>query len=95
MKNIKKHTSFRLPDETLSKLKKIQSRYSEKLGIKLSQADIVVMLVKQEYDRLFNVKTIDDKPECPKCKGEESPHSVEKIKNNTWICHECRTEWND
>lgn len=52
MKNVKKHTSFRLPDETLKKMKIIQSRYSEKLGIKVSQADIVIMLVKQEYDRL-------------------------------------------
>mgnify|MGYP001340679711 CR=1 FL=1 len=52
MKNVKKHTSYRLPEETLNKLKKIQSIYSEKLGIKVSQADIIVLLVKQEYDRL-------------------------------------------
>mgnify|MGYP001500465592 CR=1 FL=1 len=52
MKNVKKHTSFRLKDETLKKLKIIQFRYSEKLGIKVSQADIVDKLVKDEYDRL-------------------------------------------
>lgn len=52
MKNTRKHTSFRLPFETLEKIKIIQSRYAEKLGIKISQADTIVMLVNQEFDRI-------------------------------------------
>jgi transposase-like protein len=58
---------------------------------KLMATDLIMEELKAE----FNVRTIDDKPECPNCKGEESPYSVEEIKNNTWRCHECHTEWND
>lgn len=32
-----------------------------------------------------------DKPECPKCQGEESPHSVEHEHGHKWKCHECGT----
>ncbi|WP_246096705.1 ribbon-helix-helix domain-containing protein [Paenibacillus sinopodophylli] len=30
-------------------------------------------------------------PQCPKCLGEESPHSVENIKYDIFKCHECHT----
>jgi ribosomal protein L37AE/L43A len=33
----------------------------------------------------------ENKPVCPKCKGEESPNSVESEGNNNWKCHECNT----
>lgn len=52
-----------------------------------------VQLVLEELKTEFNVQTVDDKPECPKCKGEESPHSVEKINDTTWKCYECHSEW--
>lgn len=31
------------------------------------------------------------KPMCTKCKGDESPHSVEPLDSPYWICHECLT----
>lgn len=32
-----------------------------------------------------------DKPQCLKCKGVESPHSIEKVDENYWKCFECGT----
>lgn len=47
-------------------------------------------IVKYEIlDRL----EVRDKPQCPNCKGEESPYSVEKFSDTTWKCYECHTEW--
>ncbi|AJE54162.1 hypothetical protein [Paenibacillus polymyxa] len=31
------------------------------------------------------------KPTCTKCKGSESPSSVERLNAGYWICHECLT----
>lgn len=53
MENVKKHTSFRLTEDCLKEIKEIRDSYSEKLGIKISQADIIVMLVRKEHDRIF------------------------------------------
>lgn len=50
-------------------------------------------LIMEELKTEFNIRTVDDKPECPKCKGEESPQSVENINGTTWKCYECHSEW--
>lgn len=53
-------------------------------------------LILEELRAEFNITNPDgqpdDKPQCPKCKGEESYYSVEKY-NNRWKCHECHSEW--
>lgn len=50
-------------------------------------------LILEELKAEFGVITPDDeKPQCPKCKGEESSHSIEKEKNG-WKCHECGTKF--
>lgn len=33
----------------------------------------------------------ENKPVCPKCQGEESPHSVESEGDGNWKCNECQT----
>lgn len=53
MKIARKHTSFRLTEDCLKKIKEIQQSYSKKLGIKISQADVIVMLVSQEHERIY------------------------------------------
>lgn len=51
-------------------------------------------LILEELKIEFNIITVDDMSKCPKCKGEESTYSVEKINSTTWKCYECHSEWN-
>lgn len=50
--------TFRLNLEAVDKLLYLQALYSKRMGIKLSQADILEMLINHEYDSVDKYKKI-------------------------------------
>lgn len=58
MRDKKLSRTFRLSLEAVDKLLYLQALYSKRMGIKLSQADIIEMLINHEYDSVDKDKKI-------------------------------------
>mgnify|MGYP001458505286 CR=1 FL=1 len=58
MKDKKISRTFRLNQAAVDKLLYLQALYSKRMGIKLSQADILEMLINHEYDSVDKDKKI-------------------------------------
>lgn len=52
MKNARKHTSFRLDPEVINNIKILQSIYTNQIGFKVSQSDLIALLVAKEVERI-------------------------------------------
>lgn len=52
-----------------------------------------LVAVKRREEFQEDIVAVEEKPQCPKCQGEESPHSVEFIDDGRWKCHECGTSF--
>lgn len=48
----KKHRSFRLNESTIDQIGILQKIYTEQLGVKVSQAEVLQRLVKAEYNSI-------------------------------------------
>lgn len=52
MKNARKHTSFRLDPDVINNIKILQSIYTNQIGFKVSQSDVITLLVSKEVERI-------------------------------------------